>query len=133
MTQYIIRTDFYTRIFIAHLFTTDTPLRKYIFFWQTRKNKYILGSVSTQEDKKHSCESFVIQATCLARIVLGCTLAKAVLVLHFSKFETSFDELTIGKSRLEAPVSVGFKLLPILSAFAGPTYRYELSKENDNY
>ena len=53
--------------------------------------------------------------------------------IHFSKFETSFDELTIGKSRLEAPVSVGFKLLPILSAFAGPTYRYELSKENENY
>lgn len=53
--------------------------------------------------------------------------------IHFSKFETSFDELTIGKSRLEAPVSVGFKLLPILSAFAGPTYRYELSKENDDY
>ena len=53
--------------------------------------------------------------------------------IHFSKFETSFNELTIGKSRLEAPVSVGFKLLPILSAFAGPTYRYELSKENENY
>ena len=53
--------------------------------------------------------------------------------IHFSKFDTSFDELIIGKSRLEAPVSVGFKLMPILSLFAGPTYRYELSKKNDNY
>ena len=53
--------------------------------------------------------------------------------IHFSKFETTFDELTVGKSRIEAPVSLGFKLLPIISAFAGPTYRYELSKENQNY
>ena len=45
--------------------------------------------------------------------------------------ETTFDELTVGKSRIEAPVSLGFKLLPIISAFAGPTYRYELSKENE--
>ena len=53
--------------------------------------------------------------------------------IHFSKFETSFDALTVGKSRLEAPVSLGFKLLPIVSAFAGPTYRYELSKDNNDY
>jgi hypothetical protein len=53
--------------------------------------------------------------------------------IHFSKFETTFDELTVGKSRIEAPVSLGFKLLPIISAFAGPTYRYELNKENQNY
>jgi|TARA_A200000159_G_C7307851_1_gene333152 hypothetical protein len=53
--------------------------------------------------------------------------------IHFSKFDTSFDELIIGKSRIEAPVSVGFKLMPILSLFTGPTYRYEMSKKNDNY
>jgi hypothetical protein len=53
--------------------------------------------------------------------------------VHFSKFETTFDALTVGKSRLEAPVSLGFKLLPILSAFAGPTYRYELSKDAKDY
>src|SRR6056300_885306 len=53
--------------------------------------------------------------------------------IHFSKFETSYDALTVGKSRLEAPVSVGFKFLPFLSAFAGPTYRYGLSGKNDYY
>jgi hypothetical protein len=53
--------------------------------------------------------------------------------IHFSKFETSFDELTVGKSRLEAPVSLGFKFLPILSAFAGPTYRYELNEDVQDY
>jgi len=53
--------------------------------------------------------------------------------IHFSKFETSYDALTVGKSRLEAPVSVGFKFLPFLSAFAGPTYRYGLSGKNDDY
>ncbi|MDA9878742.1 hypothetical protein N9D15_00595 [Flavobacteriaceae bacterium] len=53
--------------------------------------------------------------------------------IHFSKFETSYDALIVGKSRLEAPVSVGFKFLPFLSAFAGPTYRYGLSGKNDDY
>lgn len=53
--------------------------------------------------------------------------------IHFSKFETSYDALTVGKSRLEVPVSVGFKFLPFLSAFAGPTYRYGLSGKNDDY
>lgn len=53
--------------------------------------------------------------------------------IHFSKFETSYDALTVGKSRLEAPVSVGFKFLPFLSAFAGPTYRYGLIGKNDDY
>ncbi|MDG2109385.1 MAG: hypothetical protein P8J71_05510 [Flavobacteriaceae bacterium] len=53
--------------------------------------------------------------------------------IHFTKFETSFNELSVGKSRIEVPVSLGFKLLPVISAFVGPTYRYELSKENQNY
>ena len=53
--------------------------------------------------------------------------------INFSKFDTSYEELTVGKSRIEAPVSVGFKLLPFLSAFAGPTYRYELNKDNKDY
>ena len=35
----------------------------------------------------------------------------------------------MGQSRLEAPVSLGLKLLPILSAFAGPSYRYNLGTQ----
>ena len=53
--------------------------------------------------------------------------------LHFSKFETSYDALSVGKTRIEAPVSVGFKLLPLISAFAGPTYRYDLSENTDSF
>lgn len=53
--------------------------------------------------------------------------------IYFSKFETTYDELTVGKSRIEAPVSIGFKLLPVISVFAGPTYRNELIKENKDY
>jgi hypothetical protein len=53
--------------------------------------------------------------------------------LHFSKFETTFDKLTVGNSRIEAPVSVGFKFLPILSGFAGPTYRYDLGQNSEDY
>ena len=51
--------------------------------------------------------------------------------VHFSKFGTTFDNITVGQSRLEAPVSVGLKLLPVLSAFAGPSYRYNLGQSGD--
>lgn len=51
--------------------------------------------------------------------------------VHFSKFGTTFDNITLGQSRLEAPVSVGLKLLPVLSAFAGPSYRYNLVQSGD--
>ena len=51
--------------------------------------------------------------------------------VHFSKFGTTFDNITVGQSRLEAPVSLGLKLLPILSAFAGPSYRYNLGNSGE--
>lgn len=53
--------------------------------------------------------------------------------VYYSKFYTSYETLTVGKSRLEAPVSVGFKLLPVLSVFGGPTYRYDLNTKHQEY
>lgn len=44
--------------------------------------------------------------------------------LHFSYLNKNFDSLSLSQSRLEAPVSVGFKLLPVLSAFVGPSFQY---------
>ena len=48
--------------------------------------------------------------------------------LHFTTYETNFGDAigNIKTSRIEAPVSVGLKILPILSGFAGPTFRYKL-------
>ena len=46
--------------------------------------------------------------------------------LHFSRFGTTFDDITVGQSRLELPVSLGIKLFPVLSAFGGLSYRLDL-------
>ena len=40
--------------------------------------------------------------------------------IHFSKFETSFDELTIGKSRLEAPSRKGWLNQTFSAKYTGP-------------
>ena len=34
--------------------------------------------------------------------------------LHFSKFGTNFENITVGQSRIELPVSIGFKIFPLL-------------------
>lgn len=44
--------------------------------------------------------------------------------LQFSYLNMNFDSLVLSQSRLEAPISLGVKVLPILSAFAGPTLQY---------
>jgi hypothetical protein len=47
--------------------------------------------------------------------------------LNYSKFK---DNLKMTQSRIEAPISLGLKVLPILSGFAGPTLRYEMKKDD---
>ena len=47
--------------------------------------------------------------------------------LHYSEFK---DNLKVTQSRIEAPISLGFKVLPILSGFAGPTLRYEMTSDD---
>ena len=53
--------------------------------------------------------------------------------LHFTKYNTNFANITVGQSRIEAPVSLGFKFLPVLSGFAGPTFRYQLAGDASDY
>ena len=47
--------------------------------------------------------------------------------LHYSEFK---DNLKITQSRIEAPISLGLKVLPILSGFVGPTLRYEMTSDD---
>ena len=47
--------------------------------------------------------------------------------LHYSEFK---DNLKVTQSRIEAPISIGLKVLPILSGFAGPTLRYEMTSDD---
>ena len=53
--------------------------------------------------------------------------------LHFTTYNTNFGDILgdIRTSRIEAPVSVGLKIIPILSGFAGPTFRYKLKGDED--
>ena len=44
--------------------------------------------------------------------------------IQFSYLNTNFDSLSLSQSRLEAPISVGFKFLPFISVFSGPTLQY---------
>ena len=46
--------------------------------------------------------------------------------IHYSEFK---DNLKVTQSRIEAPISLGLKILPILSGFAGPTLRYEMTSK----
>ena len=39
----------------------------------------------------------------------------------------------MSQSKLEAPVSLGFKLLPIISVFSGPTLQYNFEPEIENF
>jgi len=47
--------------------------------------------------------------------------------LHYSEFT---DNLSNKQSRLEAPISLGIKVLPVLSGFAGPTLRFPMSSND---
>ena len=47
--------------------------------------------------------------------------------LHYSEFK---DNLKVTQSRIEAPISLGLKVLPILSGFVGPTLRYEMTSDD---
>ena len=43
----------------------------------------------------------------------------------------NFNSLKLNQSKLELPVSVGFKLLPILSVFGGPNFQFNFKPKID--
>jgi len=51
--------------------------------------------------------------------------------LHFSIQNRNFNSLKLNQSKLEIPVSIGFKFIPILSAFGGPNFQYNFNPKID--
>ena len=53
--------------------------------------------------------------------------------LQFSYLNSTFESISLSQSKLEAPISLGFKLLPIISIFSGPTLQYNFEPEIENF
>ena len=51
--------------------------------------------------------------------------------LQFSYLNSTFESINLSQSKLEAPISIGFKLLPSISFFSGPTLQYNFEPENE--
>lgn len=49
--------------------------------------------------------------------------------LHYSNTQLKFKNFNYSQGMLEMPVSVGLKLLPIVSIYLGPTAQYRLSEK----
>ena len=52
--------------------------------------------------------------------------------IQFSYLNQNFESFTLSQSRLEAPLSLGFKLLPLVSTFAGPTFHLNFNPKIEN-
>ena len=51
--------------------------------------------------------------------------------LQFSLLNRNFSSLKLNQYRLEIPVSLGYKFIPILSAFGGPNFQYNFNPKID--
>ena len=51
--------------------------------------------------------------------------------LQFSLQNRNLSSLKLNQSKLEIPVSIGFKFIPILSAFGGPNLQYNFNPKTD--
>ena len=49
--------------------------------------------------------------------------------IQFTKINSGFDGKDIGLSKIEAPILLGYKILGLLSVFAGPSFQYILGVE----
>lgn len=49
--------------------------------------------------------------------------------VHLTKLGSDFDTVSFNSTNLEVPVSVGYKLLPAISVFLGPSFQYRLEEE----
>ena len=52
--------------------------------------------------------------------------------VQFTYLNKNFRSLSLSQSRIEAPISVGYKFLPILSCFMGPTFQYNYEPKIEN-
>ena len=53
--------------------------------------------------------------------------------LQFSYLNSTFESISLSQSRLEAPISLGFKLLPVVSVFSGPTLQYNFEPKIEDF
>ena len=53
--------------------------------------------------------------------------------LQYTKVKRSFEELDVTSSRIELPISLGYKVLGPLSIFAGPSIFYYVSNKTNAY
>ncbi|MGC6421719.1 MAG: outer membrane beta-barrel protein [Flavobacteriaceae bacterium] len=51
--------------------------------------------------------------------------------IHFSQLQSDFEDLSFASKNLEAPISFGYKLLPPLSLFVGPSFQFRLQEDLD--
>jgi len=49
--------------------------------------------------------------------------------IQFTKINSGFDNKSIGLSKIEAPILLGYKILGPLSVFAGPSFQYILNED----
>jgi hypothetical protein len=52
--------------------------------------------------------------------------------LQFSSLNTDVENLSLSQTRIEAPISIGLNVLPLISVFAGPSLRYESKPKIEN-
>ena len=50
--------------------------------------------------------------------------------IHFTQLNSDFENFSFSSSNLEAPISVGYKILPPLSLFAGPSFQYRMQGDS---
>jgi hypothetical protein len=49
--------------------------------------------------------------------------------VHLTKLGSDFETISFNSTNLEVPVSVGYKLLPAISVFLGPSFQYRLEEQ----
>ena len=52
--------------------------------------------------------------------------------LQFTRYNQNFESIAYKQSKIELPVSVGYKVLPFLSLFAGPSLHYAISQNSSD-
>lgn len=51
--------------------------------------------------------------------------------IHYTQLQSAYDNFDIATTNLELPISIGYKFLPALSVFAGPSFQYRLKDKLD--
>ena len=89
----------------------------------------VLSEVSSGDSAKENASGFSIGLYAKMKIFMFYFRPE----LQYTTYNTNYDNISVGKKRLELPVSVGLPLTSYLSAFAGPTFRLNIVKSVSTY